>query len=500
MIKKYLYTILIIAGQVLFSVQLYSNSPIRQTKFKVVAPLREIKIDENLPTFVDNSLLKYFPPIINQKGGSCAQASGIGYMFTYEINRFLDTEAKDDERLFSYLYVWNYLNNGKDEGGFVDSGLQIAKRIGVMTEKDYGYSSAYQYKWASGYEKYYNASKYRVKSIFNLKTESSEDILGVKQHLFNGGLLTFSIYTQTWDMNSNYTGPSKTNYTYLLNKPGLDGGAHALTIVGYDDFVESTDKDGNLCKGAFIVVNSWGKHSHDNGRFYLPYHLFTNRPKDTQNHNFLSYEFTGIDVKTHTPAIMFKIGLNYSSRNDLYISIMGDDKEEGSYFQYVTYPFVYNNNGGDFPMCGAYGGDKYFEFGIDFSDQFEKGIEANHDFKRFALNITVSERGKISGEGQLEHFSVIDYRYNPPKEYFLNITKPLNLKLGKNIFEINTDKKNIKHISANPISWKSGKFLPLKETFIIRSENGKSYYKMVPVKYDPKTGKTKFIYKKIERE
>ena len=33
-----------------------------------------------LPSFVDNTKLMYFPPLVDQKGGSCAQASGIGYM------------------------------------------------------------------------------------------------------------------------------------------------------------------------------------------------------------------------------------------------------------------------------------------------------------------------------------------------------------------------------------------------------------------------------------
>ena len=38
---------------------------------------------QELPQYVDNSVNKYFPPIIDQYGGSCAQASSIGYVFTY---------------------------------------------------------------------------------------------------------------------------------------------------------------------------------------------------------------------------------------------------------------------------------------------------------------------------------------------------------------------------------------------------------------------------------
>ena len=41
-----------------------------------------------LPTSLDNTKTKYFPPILSQRGGSCAQASAIGYMLTYELNIF----------------------------------------------------------------------------------------------------------------------------------------------------------------------------------------------------------------------------------------------------------------------------------------------------------------------------------------------------------------------------------------------------------------------------
>ena len=42
---------------------------------------------DELPAWVDNSTSKYFPAVFNQIGGSCAQSSGIRYMFTYEMNR-----------------------------------------------------------------------------------------------------------------------------------------------------------------------------------------------------------------------------------------------------------------------------------------------------------------------------------------------------------------------------------------------------------------------------
>ena len=69
-----------------------------------------------------------------------------------------------------------------------------------------------------------------------------------------------------------FPGPSETGYTYMLTKLATDG-AHAMTIVGYDDTV-GFSKDGQIHKGAFIVVNSYGTWWGDDGRYYLPYYFF----------------------------------------------------------------------------------------------------------------------------------------------------------------------------------------------------------------------------------
>ncbi len=71
----------------------------------------------SLPVSVDNSTSTAFPPIIDQTGGSCAQASGIGYMFTYEVNTLLHRNAyASDANTFSYLFTWNFVNGGADNG------------------------------------------------------------------------------------------------------------------------------------------------------------------------------------------------------------------------------------------------------------------------------------------------------------------------------------------------------------------------------------------------
>ena len=83
-------------------------------------PFRVEAGEVQLPTSVDNSRERFFPPLINQTGGSCAQAAGIGYMFTYEINRLLGTAADTPANRMSYLFIWNLINEGEDQGSFVE--------------------------------------------------------------------------------------------------------------------------------------------------------------------------------------------------------------------------------------------------------------------------------------------------------------------------------------------------------------------------------------------
>ncbi len=71
-----------------------------------------------LPVKIDNSKNPYFRSIFTQYGGCCAQASTIGYTFTYEINRLknqsvIDIEPRDHEQYrFPTHFTYNFYNKG----------------------------------------------------------------------------------------------------------------------------------------------------------------------------------------------------------------------------------------------------------------------------------------------------------------------------------------------------------------------------------------------------
>ena len=121
MIKKKILSIII----TLCSLLTFAQNPHIFTKYSSM-PEKTLEIKQRIseiPDFkpsiqiskishIDNSKLKYFPSIFNQQGNSCSQASGIRYIFSYEMNRVRDTDAKLNQNVYSYHYTWNFLNKG----------------------------------------------------------------------------------------------------------------------------------------------------------------------------------------------------------------------------------------------------------------------------------------------------------------------------------------------------------------------------------------------------
>jgi len=436
-----LYTLLIIPG---------SAQEVRDdilTPRRMFAP--KVKLKEcDMPEAVDNSTCKYFPPVISQTGGSCAQASGIGYMFTYEINRLLnrDASASKDNR-FSYLFSWNMVNGGEDQGGFVDEGLDIARRYGMMTEADYGFSSTYGFRWPSGYDKYLNAMRYRVDEIYTF----ADSVPLMKRWLYDagngstqGGVLTFSGMSSGWRMNDGYNGPSLTDYHSIVT--GLpSNGSHAMTIVGYDDTVTFTDASGTIHTGAFIVCNSWGEYSHDRGRFYYPYDFF--RDPDVSN-LVLSNQVTAISVRIHEPKVVYKVKLRYTSRDDLHFALSANSSYSGSdlsgNLKWHSVMAFYNA-GGDHPMQGYYA-DATIELAMDYTENMTTPDDLLTDYH---LDIIRSMRGSKKGEGQLLALSVIDYRHRIPQESVYQGSLPIDIANGHNQFTIRNQADPIEDIAAD---------------------------------------------------
>lgn len=431
----------------------------------------------DLPACVDNSVKEYFPAVFEQRSNSCSQASGIRYVYTYEVNRMLNRAATAPANVFSYLFTWNYLNEGNEEGAHPESGYLIAKTAGVpsldvMNDDDYGVNYT---TWMTGYDKYIAAMKYRVKDEAQFSLKTQDGINSLKQYIYNegvagqpGGVATFSCYASDWTL-TDYSGASGTDIKYMITKNGTDG-AHALTIAGYDDNVEyDLNGDGTITadeKGAFIVVNSWGTYFGTKGRAYYPYKLFLLAPSEGGLSN-LDANALCISTEEHTPLVVFKVKITYDSRNDLSFTMgVGDGADATEPDFTMQYPMMLYQ-GGDLPMMGARygGGNKTIEVALDFTDM----LPFFKDFKepKFFLSVRRIAVGAKSGTGSLNSLEVDDYRtgkvYLSPKE---------NIDMTHGITEMSTSVQSSSVVSFNAEPWKTADSTLVTTPYILRRADG----------------------------
>ena len=399
----------------------YSSQPkVTELKRKQISNIPYYQPKENLKlvksiSYIDNSTLKFFPPIFNQLGNSCSQASGIRYIFSYEINRLRDADASLSKNVFSYHYTWNFLNGGTDVGSWYYDGYKLVKDNGVPSLVEFNDEDGLNERtWMSGYDNYYKAMHNRIASYSRIDAGLVSNLDIIKQYLLNhgdgsetGGLLNFSGKSSNWQMIS-YSGPSNTGYNYAIRNFG-NGGDHAMTIVGFDDLVEiDVNSDGIIQdeeRGAFIIVNSWGIGWGSQGRAYMPYKLlyksWWNGGMGNGDHDVYMLE-----AKDHEPTVVARVNLKYTSRNDLWIVIGVAESENAESQDRAKTIRIMKKQGGDFYMCGGNSEtEKTIEVGIDYSDLIEKVPNA----KKYFLKIKQSPEGEL-GTGMVKDFTIIDYR------------------------------------------------------------------------------------------
>ncbi len=396
------------------------KSPTKKELFKI--PF--LKIDKkfktkNLPQSLDNSTLPYFRDVFSQTDGSCAQASGVAYNFTYELNRARGTAANVAQNQFPTHYTYNFLNGGSgSNGSWYGDGWNIIKASGCPTVETYGGLAQSSNYWMSSYSDYESGMGNRIVEAFNIDVSTAEGLENLKYWLYNhadgsddGGIVNFAAGISIDDYNITYDNII-TKWGYSTN--------HAMTFVGWDDNISyDVNNDGQITndiditgdgqvdmkdweKGAMIMVNSWGTSWGDNGKAYVMYRLLA-----------LPVSEGGIGASNVVSSILvrpeydekmkMRIKMEHSCRNKIKIVAgISSDVSANEPEYSLSFP-LFNYQGGEYYMRGN--NSSPIEFSLDISPLLSY-IESGEDAKFF---LQVYENDEYNSyNGTVNSFSVVN--------------------------------------------------------------------------------------------
>ena len=376
---------------------------------------------------LDNSQLPYFRPIFNQFGWSCGQASTIGYVFTYEMNRLRNLPADVPENQYPPQHAYNFYNNGENGTGvcFLYT-FDAITHNGTPNVADYGGMGEDLKEWISGYDIYYNGMFNRIDNVYTIYVGDEEGLLTLKNWLNDhldgseyGGLANF--YTDLEGYTYLPSGTPEAGKAVITEFGAYTG--HSMTFVGWNDSVRyDYNNDGQYTNdidingdgvvnmkdweiGAVRLVNSWGDYWADEGFCYVMYKVLA---EEKQDGGIWNKSVTVIDGKAdYEPKITFKITLKHDSRNKIKV-IAGVSADTSSTMpEYST----------DFPIFNYQGGDYYMQGG---SSEADKTIEFGLDVTPLLSYITAGESAKFFFEvrendpdneatGEIVNFSLMDY-------------------------------------------------------------------------------------------
>ncbi|MDY0016993.1 MAG: hypothetical protein RBS89_04070 [Candidatus Delongbacteria bacterium] len=401
---------------------------------KLILPESYKNTKTKLAYSVDNSVNQYFRPVFNQVGGSCAQASGIAYTMTYEMNFVRGTAASVLANQLPSHFTYNFLNDGSGSNGSTYfQGWDIAKNCGVPDVATYGgllwptANTTYQnLLWEDGFPIYETGMNNRVSEVIQIPVGTPEGLEVLKQY-FNdhcdgssaGGIVNFSAgVSYTFATSALPAGTENAGQTVVLNWDPVVN--HAMTFAGYNDsirydfnndgrYTNDLDINGDSVidmkdweKGAVLMVNSWGTTWGTLGKAWAPYRTLALSLADGGINNNTVYT---IKVKnSFVPQLKLKASVKYTDRKELKIYAGISTDTTASVPQYtVSYPIFNYQGGTNIKMAGDT--DDTIEIGLDISSLLSYADSGQR--VKYFICVEQKDAGG-SGRGNILSMAVVD--------------------------------------------------------------------------------------------
>lgn len=239
----------------------------------------------------------YITPVKNQGNwGTCWAFSATAISEASLIKEFPDkytaSTADLSENLLAYMIshpsLYGQINSSGDTATYTQSdtyylekggnvrttGIQLMNGFGPYNESDEYPYSLYSTPGIvdksfteSEYYELKNSSVAKMNGLFVAKVNKNSENDDLKQLVMDYGAASISYYESHSD------GKFGDDGGYYYYSPNAYTENHAVTVVGWDDNIPASSfKSTPAGDGAWLVKNSWGESSRDNGYFWLSYY------------------------------------------------------------------------------------------------------------------------------------------------------------------------------------------------------------------------------------
>lgn len=220
------------------------------------------------------SLIKEFPDKFNS-GNTDLSENLLAYMVSHP-SLYGKLNPSGDYATYTASSATDYLTLG---GNVWAAGLGLMNGIGPYNENsDYPYS---EYNTPSIVNKNFTESEYyevrnssvaKITGVFQAHINNNSDNDEFKQLIMDYGAASLSYCdTANYGRTDGKFGSDGSSYYYYC--PEAYTSNHAVTVVGWDDSIPaSAFNTAPAGDGAWLIKNSWGEYSRDNGYFWLSYY------------------------------------------------------------------------------------------------------------------------------------------------------------------------------------------------------------------------------------